>query len=162
MVSSLTIPGRRHLTILICLLVSWLSASALSAASVTAPPPVITSPTAATGQVGVPFIYLITAINTPTAYATSALPTGLTVDTVTGSITGTPVAPSFSAVTLSATNASGTGVASLLLAISEVSTRPPTTTNQNHTLTEGACGSGGGMALVACWLIVRRRRSLHP
>ena len=70
-------------------------------------PPVITSATTASGTVGSAFSYQITATNTPTSYGATGLPAGLTVNTGTGLISGTPTAAGTSTVTLSATNSSG-------------------------------------------------------
>jgi hypothetical protein len=53
--------------------------------------PVITSSTAAAGQIGVAFEYAITAENSPTTYSiTGVLPAGLTFDTTTGVLAGIP------------------------------------------------------------------------
>jgi PKD repeat protein len=86
--------------------------------------PVITSSTTASGTVGSAFSYQITASNSPTSFAASGLPAGLTVNTTSGLISGTPTASGTSSVTLSATNSSGTGNASLTLTISGGSTGP--------------------------------------
>ncbi|MGH8048986.1 MAG: discoidin domain-containing protein, partial [Chthoniobacterales bacterium] len=75
-------------------------------------PPVINSPLTATGTVGTPFSYQITATNSPTSFAATGLTgTGLTVNTTTGLISGTPSTTTGSPFTigLSATNGSGTG-----------------------------------------------------
>src|SRR5208337_1089351 len=56
--------------------------------------------------------------NTPTGYGATGLPAGLSVNSGTGLITGTPSAGGTSTVTLSATNAGGTGTATLTLTIS--------------------------------------------
>jgi hypothetical protein len=50
-------------------------------------------------------------------HGATGLPGGLTVNSATGLISGTPTAPETSTVTLSATNNSGTGKATLMLAI---------------------------------------------
>jgi Domain of unknown function (DUF4082)/Putative Ig domain/Pectate lyase superfamily protein len=86
----------------------------ISASSV----PVITSPLTASGTVGSPFSYTITATNSPTSFNAAVLPPGLSVNSSTGIISGTPTAVGNSSVTLSATNTSGTGTAKLALTIS--------------------------------------------
>jgi len=54
-------------------------------------PPVITNSTlTASGMVGTPFSYTITASGSPTSYAAFNLPAGLVLDPVTGVISGTP------------------------------------------------------------------------
>ncbi len=86
----------------------------------TLPAPVITSPAAATGTVGLAFSYQITASNNPTAYGlTGALPAGLAFNAATGLLSGTPSASGTFPFTLSATNATGTGTASLTLTITQ-------------------------------------------
>jgi hypothetical protein len=79
--------------------------------------PVITSSLTATGQVGVAFSYQITATNNPTSFNATGLPGGLSVNTSTGLISGTPTTAGTSSVTISATNAGGTGSATLVITI---------------------------------------------
>src|SRR5208283_3968745 len=87
--------------------------------TVTAVAPVITSSDKAAGTVGTAFSYQITATNSPTNFGASGLPSGLTVNTVSGLISGTPTgAAGTSSVTLSASNSGGTGSAPLTLTIS--------------------------------------------
>src|SRR6266481_7383292 len=81
------------------------------------PSPVITSPLTATGTVGTAFSYQITATNCPTSYNASPLPPGLSVNTSTGLISGTPTTTGVYSVTISATNAGGTGTATLVITI---------------------------------------------
>ncbi len=71
------------------------------------PPPVITSPLTATGQVRVAFSYQITALNSPTSFGAANLPAGLQVNTTSGLISGVPLASGAFGVTLFATNTSG-------------------------------------------------------
>jgi len=80
-------------------------------------PPVINSPTTASGTVGTGFTYHITATNMPTSYGASNLPAPLGINTSTGTISGTPTAASSSTVGLSATNGAGTGTQNLALTI---------------------------------------------
>ena len=77
----------------------------------------ITSPTTANGTVGSTFSYQITATNNPTSFGATGLPAGLSVNTTSGLISGTPTSAGTSTVTLSATNAAGTGTATLTLTI---------------------------------------------
>jgi hypothetical protein len=91
------------------------------------PPPVITSPLTASGTVGTAFSYQITATNNPTSFNAAGLPAGLSVDTNTGIISGTPASAGTTNVTLSATNSGGTGSATLVLIVSQA-TQPPTVT----------------------------------
>src|SRR5205823_4169067 len=77
--------------------------------------PVITSPLTASGQVGVAFSYQITATNNPTSFNATGLPAGLSVNTSTGLISGTPTTAGTYSVTISATNAGGTGSATLVI-----------------------------------------------
>lgn len=70
--------------------------------------PVISSSTSASGTTGSAFTYAITASNSPTSYNATGLPAGLTVNTSTGVISGTPTVAATSTVALTATNAYGT------------------------------------------------------
>ncbi len=95
--------------------------------------PVIQPPFTATGQVGVAFSYTITATNNPTSYNATGLPAGLSVNTSTGLISGTPTTAGTYSVTISATNAGGTGSHTLTLTINPappVITSPLTATGQ--------------------------------
>ena len=89
--------------------------------TIAAAAPVITSGTTASGMVGRAFSYQITATNAPTSYEATALPAGLTVNSGTGLISGTPTAAGTWTVTLSATNNAGTGNATLTLTIARQS-----------------------------------------
>ena len=80
--------------------------------------PVITSPATASGSVGTAFSYQIVATNSPTAFnSPSGVPPGLTINPANGLISGTPTAAATSMITLSATNASGTGFLTLTITI---------------------------------------------
>ena len=73
----------------------------------------ITSPTTASAIVGTPFSYQITAANSPTSYSATGLPAGLSVNTASGLISGTPISGGTSTVTLGVINSAGTGNATL-------------------------------------------------
>ena len=101
-------------------------------------PPVITSALSATGTAGSAFSYTITASNSPTSYGASGLPAGLSVNTSTGAITGTPSAPGTSSVTVSAINATGTGTATLTLTVQPTPPPPVITSALSATGTAGS------------------------
>lgn len=77
------------------------------------PAPVVTQPvtprTIAQG-VAIPSLSIV-ASNTPTSYAASPLPAGLTLNTSTGVITGTPTAAGLTETSITATNDDGTSAA---------------------------------------------------
>jgi hypothetical protein len=83
------------------------------------PPPSITSALTASGTVGVPFSYSTTATNSPTSFAASNLPAGLSINPATGVISGTPTAAGTSSVGLSATSTFGSGSNTLTLTIAK-------------------------------------------
>jgi hypothetical protein len=79
--------------------------------------PVITSAASASGTTGSSFSYQITATNSPASYSATDLPAGLSVNTSTGLISGTPTAGAVSTVTLGASNSAGTGNETLTLTV---------------------------------------------
>lgn len=81
------------------------------------PSPAITSSLTASGTYGSAFSYSIAASNSPTSYAATNLPAGLSLSGNT--ITGTPAAVGTFTVSLSATNDGGTGTANLTLTINK-------------------------------------------
>ncbi len=98
---------------------SWSSANQAKQVIPTArlfanPPPQITSPLSALTFIGGPaFSYQITASTAVTSYGVANLPPGITVNTVTGAITGTPTQVGNWQVVISATSAIGSGSAVL-------------------------------------------------
>jgi hypothetical protein len=80
--------------------------------------PVITSSFSVGGYIDSVFNYSIMATNAPTVFNATGLPPGLSIDTRTGVISGTPVAAATSSVVISATNAYGTAIATLVIKIS--------------------------------------------
>jgi hypothetical protein len=84
----------------------------------TGPGPIISSPTSSSGTAGAAFVpYSITASGTPTSYSAVGLPPGLTLNTMTGSISGTPTTAGTYVVTISATNSSGTNSTTVTIVI---------------------------------------------
>ncbi len=79
--------------------------------------PVITSATAVNGATGSNFFYAIAATGQPTSYAATGLPPGLSINTTTGVISGTPTQTGTYTVTISATNSLGTGTATLTIIV---------------------------------------------
>lgn len=87
--------------------------------TVLGPIPVITSVLTASGVVGEPFTYQIDATNNPTSFDADDLPAALSIDTTSGIISGTPQAAGVFSIPLYATNADGTGTATLVLTVTE-------------------------------------------
>jgi outer membrane protein assembly factor BamB len=92
--------------------------------------PVISSALTASGTVGQSFpTYTITANNSPTSFNAVNLPSGLSVSSSSGQITGTPTTPCTNAVTISASNTFGVGTATLTITINGSTPTPPTITS---------------------------------
>jgi hypothetical protein len=86
--------------------------------------PVVSSSGTANGTLGSAFSYTITASNSPTSYGASGLPAGLTVNTSTGLISGTPTTAGTFNTTVTATNAGGTGSKVVTVSITSGCTSP--------------------------------------
>lgn len=90
------------------------------------PAPTITSALTADATVGQTFSYTVTATGNPSTYSANPLPAGLTLAGAT--ISGTPTTAGNYSVTISATNSSGSGSATLVLSIAaDVQITPPST-----------------------------------
>jgi lysophospholipase L1-like esterase len=91
----------------------------LTAAEITGlvAPPTITSAATASGTNGSAFSYTITASNSPASFGASGLPGGLSVNTGSGLISGTPTVTGTFTPAISAVNASGTGSATLTITV---------------------------------------------
>jgi len=118
--------------------------------SASGPPqlPVITSAPTAAGTVNTIFIYQITATNTPTSYGATGLPAGLTVNTLTGAISGTPTTAGSSNATITATNGAGTASSTLAITINPASAGTVLLSEDFATITTGnnTTTSGSGTA----------------
>ena len=96
--------------------------------------PAITSPINANvpGTVGTPFVtYTIAATGSPTSFTATGLPPGLTLNSLTGAINGTPTTAGTYVETIGARNNTGTGTATLVFAVAAagvlpIITSPPT------------------------------------
>lgn len=88
---------------------SFGTGSAILTINVASAAPVIISSTTAAARVGTPFSYTIQARNAPTSYSATGLRDGLTLNTATGVISGTPGTAGTVRLTISATNSTGTG-----------------------------------------------------
>ncbi len=81
------------------------------------PPPTVTSASLASGVIGDPFSYQITATQTPTRYGATGLPAGVSVNTVNGLISGAPTESGVFNLVVSATNIGGTGTKNVTLTV---------------------------------------------
>ena len=111
--------------------------------------PVITSPATANGAVGTVFNYTITATNSPTSYSSTTLPAGLTLNTTTGIISGTPTAAGTMPVTIMATNAGGSGSAIITITIATATPPPSAPVIGGNGSANGVVGTGFTYAITA-------------
>ncbi len=98
--------------------------------------PTITSPLAVVAQAGQPFTYQITATNDPKIFYALPAVEGITVNAVTGQVTGTPTAIGTITVNLVAGNTKGAGQATLTITVGNAPV-PPVPPNP----TDGFTGS---------------------
>lgn len=94
--------------------------------------PIIQSALTGTASEGAAFSYTISASNTPTSFNATSLPAGLSVNTGTGAITGTPTGTSSTTwnIGISATNAAGTDNETLVVDYTAI---PIVTASQSFT-----------------------------
>jgi hypothetical protein len=105
--------------------ISWISVQS-STGAILAPPPYITSSNVSTGTVGMAYSYQITATGNPTSFNAYGFLNGLALNTATGLISGIPVSSGTFFISLTATNANGTGpVTQLALTVSAAPPPPP-------------------------------------
>ncbi len=100
--------------------------------------PVITSGAIQSGAVNLPMTYTITATNSPSSYGASGLPAGLSLNTSTGVISGTPTAAGVNNVQLSATANSSTGTGNVVFDILQSTAVPVINSPTAETASVGA------------------------
>lgn len=91
--------------------------SAPATLTVIVEPPLITSPLTASGKQGVPFLYTIRGLHTPTSFSAVGLPGGLSVNSTNGVISGIPAESGVFTVVIGAANACATDNQFLTLSI---------------------------------------------
>jgi hypothetical protein len=111
----------RFLSFISALVTCLAVAGFLSPAQAKVTKPAISSSLTSTGTVSTPFTYQITASSSPTSYNATPLPSGLSINTSTGAITGSPTSAATTSVKISATNAKGTGNATLVITVTSTS-----------------------------------------
>jgi uncharacterized repeat protein (TIGR03803 family) len=105
-------------------------------------PTSITSPASATGSVGTPFTYAITASGSPTSFSASSLPSWLSVNVITGAITGTPPSAGIFDFSVTASNSAGTSSQQVALNVTGGNSSVPAISNPLAvTATEGVAFS---------------------
>ena len=97
--------------------VSWAPSAVLYGTPGSDGPPSIASQLSATGYLNNSFQYQIVATKSPSSFTATPLPAGLMLDSGSGLISGTPTAVGITQVTITATNAAGTGSAQLVLTV---------------------------------------------
>jgi hypothetical protein len=105
--------------------------------------PILTSATTTCpGIVGTPFDFVVTATGAPTSYTAVNLPPGLTLNSTTGVISGTPTRAGTFVTSLTATNSSGSATDFLTLVISPVASLVNISARMNVTAGEGTLTIG--------------------
>lgn len=93
--------------------------------------PQIVGASTASAVVGSPFTYQINALDTPTSFNAVGLPSGLTINTATGVISGTPTSAGSTTAAISATNVTGSTSANLTIEVEQTAPSTITVTNTN-------------------------------
>ena len=88
--------------------------------------PEITSPIAASGEVGQALSYQVGATGDPMSYGATGLPAGLSINVATGLISGVPISAGVTTAVLTATNAQGSGSAPVTVTVAPNGSMAPT------------------------------------
>ena len=113
-----------------------------------APSPVITSNPEMVAINGKPLSFQVTANNNPTSFEATGLPPGLSINALSGVISGTPTQSSTYTATISATNSTGTGYANLTITVAGATSDISYTYNSSTTWT---CPANVTAVQVECW-----------
>jgi uncharacterized delta-60 repeat protein len=119
--------------------------------------PVVNSASTVGGTSGSPLVFTVTATQSPRTFTASGLPPGLTINSTTGVISGTPTGNGTYYVTVTVGNGSGATVSALTISIgSPNGTRftPASTSNANRLLNLSSRAElNGGQTLIAGFAI---------
>lgn len=113
-----------------------------------APSPVITSNPEMVAINGKPLSFQVTADNNPTSFDATGLPPGLSINALSGVISGTPTQSGTYTATISATNSTGTGYANLTITVAAAAADVSYTYNSSTTWT---CPANVTAVQVECW-----------
>jgi uncharacterized delta-60 repeat protein len=117
--------------------------------------PEINSASQASGSSGMPFSFTVTASLLPTYFSASGLPPGLTINSTTGVISGTPTGSGTYNVTLTARNSSGFSSSNLTISIGPSGGTSLATSPSDDRLLNLSCRAqlSGGNPLIAGFVI---------
>jgi hypothetical protein len=154
--SGVAVTGNNPITLSVN--VSGSKGKSFNASFTMAPAPVINSNANMVGINGKPLSFQVTANNNPTLYGAIGLPFGLSINTATGVISGSPTKNGTFIATLSASNSAGTGYENLTITVAASASDVSLTYNSSTTWTCPAnvtavqveawgAGGAGGSAL---------------
>ena len=119
--------------------------------------PVVNSAAQASGNSGTPFSFTVTATQSPTSFAASGLPPGLSINSSTGLISGTPTGVGTYNVTVTVSNSSGYSTSNLTIAIgpSSGTSYAPSPSSSSDRLLNLSCRAdlSGSSVLIAGFVI---------